>query len=110
MSGHKSFAGLRDRMRPELRAQVEQKADQLRHEMALHELREARRLTQAALSETLHVDQSAVAKMERRTDMYVSNLRRFVQAMGGELHVVARFPEGDVEITNFAAVGAHPPS
>lgn len=109
MSGHKSFSALRDRMRPEQRVQVEQKVEQMRHEMALHELREARRLTQAALGETLHVDQSAVAKMERRTDMYVSNLRRFVQAMGGELHVVARFPEGDVEITNFAAAGELPP-
>lgn len=109
MSGHKSFAALRERMTSDQREQASRKANQLRHEMALHELREARRLTQAALGETLHVDQSAVAKMEKRTDMYVSNLRRFVQAMGGELHVVARFPEGDVEITNFAGVGEPSP-
>ena len=47
------------------------------------------------LAELLNVQQPSIAKLEKRTDMYVSNLRRFVQAMGGELHVVARFPEGD---------------
>lgn len=43
--------------------------------------------------------------MEKRTDMYVGNLRRFVEAMGGELDVVARFPEGSVKISNFAQIG-----
>ncbi|WP_158047889.1 XRE family transcriptional regulator [Skermanella pratensis] len=105
MSGRKSFAGLRSKMSPESKARIEEKKNLLRKEMALHELREARRLTQAALGETLKVDQSAVAKMEKRTDMYVSNLRRFVEAMGGELRVVAHFPEGDVVIRNFAEVG-----
>lgn len=105
MSGRKNFAALREQMSPDRQIQVKQKATLLRQEMALHELREARRLTQAALGETLSVDQSAVAKMEKRADMYVGNLRRFIEAMGGELHVVARFPEGDVEITNFTTVG-----
>lgn len=71
----------------------------------MHELREARRLTQAALGDTLQVDQLAIAKMEKRTDMYVSSLRRFVEAMGGELRVVAHFPEGDVVISNFSDAG-----
>lgn len=53
-------------------------------------------------SETLHVGQPAVAKLEKRTDMYVGNLRRFVRAMGGELEIIAHFPDGDVKITNFA--------
>lgn len=104
MSGRKSFSALRAKLSPESQARVEQKKINLREEMALHELREALRLTQAALGETLHVDQSAVAKMEKRTDMYVSNVRRFVEAMGGELRVTAHFPEGDVIITNFADV------
>lgn len=110
MSGRKNFAALREQMPPDRQIQVKQKASLLRQEMALHELREARRLTQAALGETLSVDQSAVAKMEKRADMYVGNLRRFIEAMGGELHVVARFPEGDVEITNFTAVGDPSPT
>jgi hypothetical protein len=107
MSGRKNFADLRAKMSPESKARIEDRKAELREEMALNELREARRLTQAALGETLQVDQSAVAKMEKRTDMYVSNLRRFVEAMGGELRVVAHFPEGDVIIRNFAEVGEH---
>ena len=77
----------------------------LRREMTLAELRQARQLTQEALGATLHVGQPAVAKLEKRTDMYVGNLRRFVEAMGGELDVVARFPEGSVKIRNFAEIG-----
>ncbi|WP_247886774.1 hypothetical protein [Azospirillum sp. SYSU D00513] len=46
--------------------------------------------------------------MEKRTDMYVSNLRRFVEAMGGELLIVAHFPDGDVVIKNFAEVDEQP--
>ena len=109
MTGHKSFSTLRNRMSPAQRADADQKLVQLRQEMALHELREARRLTQATLGATLQVNQSAVAKMEKRADMYVSNLRRFIEAMGGQLHVVARFPEGDVEITNFSGEGEQTP-
>ncbi len=104
MTGRHSFDKLRGQLSPDAQARVRQKTAELRAGMALHELREARRLTQAALAETLCVDQSAVAKMERRTDMYVSNLRRFIEAMGGTLRVVAHFEEGDVEITNFADV------
>ena len=48
--------------------------------------------------------------MERRTDMYVSNLRRFIAAMGGTLEIVAHFPEGSVTITNFSAVEAAEPT
>lgn len=70
--------------------------------MLLHELREARALTQKALGETLNVNQPAVAKLERRTDMYVSRLRAYIEAMGGELSIIARFPQGEVAITNFA--------
>ena len=73
--------------------------------MPLYELRQALALTQKALAEELQVNQPAIAKMERRTDMDVSNLRSFIEAMGGRLKIVAEFPEGDVTITNFAAAG-----
>ena len=49
----------------------------------------------------LKVGQPAVAKLERRTDMYVSNLRRYIEALGGSLEITARFPEGSVNIVNF---------
>lgn len=102
MSGRKSFKALTAGFSPERRERVDAAKAALREEMSLAELRQARQLTQEAISETLHVGQPAVAKLEKRTDMYVGNLRRFVRAMGGELEIIAHFPDGDVKITNFA--------
>lgn len=58
------------------------------------------------LAEVLHVQQPSIAKMERRTDMYISILRSYIEAMGGQLEVVARFPDGSVKVTNFADLEA----
>ena len=69
--------------------------------MTLYQLREARSLTQVSLAKVLEVNQGAVSRMEKRTDMYVSTLRNFIQAMGGRLQVKAIFPEGEVEIDQF---------
>lgn len=77
--------------------------------MSLTELRQARKRTQESLSVTLNVGQAAVAKMEKRVDMYVSSLRSFVEAMGGELEIVAKFPERRVSIKNFASPGLMKP-
>lgn len=97
----KSFKTLRAKMSPAARARARQKAEQLIETMALYELRAARKLTQEKLAATLHVKQAAVSKLERRTDMYVSTLREFINAMGGELEITARFPEGSVRINQF---------
>ena len=72
--------------------------------MPLHELRRARGLSQKALADILQVQQPAIAKLERRTDMYISTLRSHIEAMGGQLDIVARFPDGSVNINNFADV------
>jgi transcriptional regulator with XRE-family HTH domain len=92
---------LRDKMSAEARARVREKTKVLMAEMPLYELRAARSLTQEKLAEQLHVKQAAVSKLERRTDMYVSTLRAYVRAMGGELEIIARFPDGDVRIEQF---------
>ena len=109
MSGHGPFSELKAKMTPEQLENVAIKVAVLQGEMSLMELRQARQLTQESLSTTLHVGQAAVAKMEKRVDMYVSSLRGFVQAMGGELEVVAKFPEGNVTINNFASLGVPGP-
>lgn len=101
MTGHRKFAELRNAMSPEARARAEAKAARIRLEMSLEELRRSLSLSQKTLAEALAVDQPAVAKMEKRSDMYVSSLRRLVEAMGGELDIYARFPEGSVKISNF---------
>ena len=73
--------------------------------MPLEELRSARNITQTHLASLLQITQASVSKMEKRTDMYVSTLRSFVQAMGGELEIRAIFPEGTVNIDQFSALG-----
>ncbi len=100
----KKFADLRATMSPESRARSDNKARQLMAEMALSELRRARGLSQEALANVLHVKQPSIAKFEQRTDMYISTLRDHIRALGGELEIVARFPEGDVKITNLGAL------
>jgi predicted XRE-type DNA-binding protein len=101
----KKFADLRARMSPESRARSEAKAQKMLAEMPLNELRQARGLSQKVLADVLHVQQPSIAKMEKRTDMYISTLRSHIEAMGGELEVIARFPDGSVKISNFSELG-----
>ena len=101
----RKFSELRARMSPESQARSEAHYERMATEMPLHELRQAKALSQAALAKRLHVNQAAVSKIEHRTDMYVSTLRDYIQAMGGELEIVARFPDGEVRIVNFAEQG-----
>ena len=74
--------------------------------MMLNQLREARQLTQVNLAETLHINQGAVSMMEKRTDMYVSTLRNYIEAMGGELKITAEFPDGSVQIEQFESAAS----
>jgi len=69
--------------------------------MALQEIRKNRQLTQQDLAELLDVNQAALSKMENQDDMRVSTLRRLLAAMGGNLKIVAQFPEGDIIIDQF---------
>ena len=107
MAGRNSFATLRARMSPEARAAAEAEAIRLGDEMELAQIRQARRLSQAELGRELNIGQAAVAKIEKRTDMYVSTLRRFINAMGGELEIVARFPDRTVKIRHFSDLALH---
>jgi len=101
----KNFKTLRGKMSPESRERSRALAEKYRAAMPLDELREAREMTQVHLARILKVNQAAVSKMERRVDMYVSTLQDFVRAMGGELKITAKFPDGEVEINQFDAAG-----
>jgi hypothetical protein len=101
MTGHKPFAELRHQMSAERQARNAEATQNMLHEMALNELRQVRAKSQEDLARALSVGQPAVAKLERRTDMYVSNLRRYIEALGGTLEITARFPDATVKITNF---------
>jgi transcriptional regulator with XRE-family HTH domain len=95
------FRQLPTKMSPEAQERAKSKTQILLSEMALDELREARKLTQEQLAEQLKVKQPSIAKMERRADMYLSTLRGVIKAMGGEMEILAVFPEGRVRITQF---------
>ncbi|MEA2755523.1 MAG: hypothetical protein QOJ54_1812 [Aliidongia sp.] len=100
MAGSHSFAQLRARMAPQ--AQAEAEALRLGAQMDLAEVRRALKLSQDEIAQTLRIGQGSVAKIEKPADMYVSTLRRFIEAMGGELEIVARFADHSVKIRNFA--------
>ncbi len=100
MTGHRPFSELTRTFTPERRARVAAKAARLREAMTLEELRKALALSQEDMAETLKVGQPAVAKLEKRTDMHVSNLRRYVEALGGTLEITAHFPDASVVLTD----------
>ena len=86
------------------RKRIEARAAQLiAEELTLRQLRHARKLTQQKLAKSLHIGQEGVSKLEQRTDLLISTLRSCVEGMGGELHLVAEFPDRPpVELVGFA--------
>lgn len=88
-------------MSPERRARNEATAKRMLEELPLDQLRAAREITQTHLANLMGVEQSAISKMERRADMYISTLGDFIRAMGGELEIRAVFPEGAVRLSQF---------
>ena len=102
MAKARNFNELRAKMSPERRARSEALAREMLADMPLDELRAARNLTQEHLASILRIKQSNVSKMERRTDMYIGTLAKFIEAMGGQLEIRANFPDGSVRITQFS--------
>src|ERR1700683_1421678 len=104
---------LKDKMR-ELRAaqckKVEARAAELiAEEMTLRELRHARKLTQARMAKALGITQDSVSRLEKRSDLLLSTLRKTVGAMGGTLSLVAEFPDrAPVVLSGFAEDGPRP--
>ena len=79
---------------PAQRKRVEARAAQLiAEEMTLRELRHARKLTQVRMAKSLGITQDSVSRLEKRSDLLLSTLRKTVQAMGGKLSLVAEFPD-----------------
>ncbi|BAZ15399.1 putative transcriptional regulator [Calothrix sp. NIES-4071] len=106
MTGHQKFSNLTQNFSAERIAKIADKTAQLKQEMAIHELRQALKISQAELAEKLQVKQPAISRLEKRTDMYVSHLRQVIQAMGGELEIVARFADSEVKINNFSELNS----
>jgi len=94
----RNFNELRNKMSPQARARAEAAARKAIQALPLAELRDAQNITQVQLAKRLKIDQSAVSKIEHRTDMYLSTLSDVIRAMGGELELTVRFPSGEVHI------------
>jgi transcriptional regulator with XRE-family HTH domain len=92
------FSELRSRMSPEAQARAVARAEALWVDMQLQAVRQARQMTQADVGAALGIEQAAISKLERRNDMHVSTLREYIRALGGELKLVASFPEGDIAL------------
>ncbi len=74
--------------------------------MPLAELRQARHLPQEQIAQSLKIKQTSVSKMETQADMYISTMRKYTEAMGGELEIIAKFPESNVKVEKFKGIDA----
>jgi DNA-binding XRE family transcriptional regulator len=97
----KKFADLKARMSPDVRGRVEARTKDMIAEMLLTEVRQLVGLTQKELAKKLGIKQPTLSKLETQEDMYVSTLRRLVEALGGKLEIVVHLPSGDIRIQQF---------
>lgn len=96
----RSFKQLRDRMSPEARERVDRRVRETLLEMNLQELRQhVAGITQADLAELMKVTQGAISQLEKRHDVLLSKLAEYIHALGGDLELIARFPDAEVRIT-----------
>ena len=88
-------------MPAERRARIEGETEVLvqKYEL-LKALRQGRKVTQAELAEILGVRQASISKLENQNDMRLGTLRRYVEALGGELEIRVRFADEEVEVTS----------
>lgn len=92
----KTLDSIRKELSPERRKKIQSRTKELiAEEMTRQELRRARRLTQVEVAKNLRMTQDAVSRLEKRTDILISTLSRYIEAMGGKLSLVAKFPDRD---------------
>ena len=97
----RKFQELLDKMPEESRREIAKRVQKTLDSMPLDELRRARQMTQTKLAESLGVNQSEVSKIEHRTDVYLSTLAEYVEALGGRLEIRAVFPDREMRISQF---------
>ena len=100
----KKFSTLRARMSSEAQSRAAARAQAMLLEMQLQDIRKSRNVTQVELAHVLNVEQAAISKLENREDMYVSTLREYIRALGGELQLVAKFPDAEIKVHNFEPI------
>jgi transcriptional regulator with XRE-family HTH domain len=98
---HHPFQKLRAKMTPDQRARADANAKEMIAEMLLAEIRKSVGLTQEDLAAALGITQPSLSKLENQDDMQIGTLRRLIEALGGELEVIAHLPKGDIRIKQF---------
>ena len=84
------------RSHPQARARYEAVREEIeQHQATLAQVRKARTLTQQHIAQQLRMDQSEVSRLEHRSNMLLSTLRSFVRATGGDLHLIATYPDAE---------------
>ena len=94
----KKWSEVRAGMSAEAQTRSAAHAEAMLVELELAELRRARDRTQVDVAQAMNKEQASVSKLERRDDMYLSTLQAYVQALGGELKLIASFPDADIHI------------
>ena len=97
----RKFSDLKARMSPEARDRAEVRTKDMIAEMLLTEIRQLVGLTQEDVAKKLGIKQPTLSKLESQDDMYISTLRRLVEALGGKLEMVVHLPAGDIRIQQF---------
>lgn len=97
----KPFRDLRKKLSRSAQEKARKKTMEMIAAMPLYELRQARHLSQEKLATILEKKQAAISRIEKQTDMYISTLRSYIEAMGGKLEIIAHFPEGDIQVSQF---------
>lgn len=80
------------------RSRAKQRASEILEQMELAEIRKALKFTHRGLARTMKIAQPTLAKIEKNPDMRIATLRKVVRALGGEIDIIARFPEASVRI------------
>jgi predicted XRE-type DNA-binding protein len=83
------------------RQRAAERTQELLGDLLLSEIRELAGKSQSQVADVLGIKQPSLSKLEKQSDMQISTLRRIVNALGGELEVIARFPKGMVKIDQF---------
>jgi predicted XRE-type DNA-binding protein len=102
MAGHKSAKVLFEKLSPQRRARVDARVREMKEQMLLSELRQLFDLTQAQVAEALGVSQPEISRLEGQGDMQISTLAKLVGALGGELEISVKLPNGRVKLAQFS--------
>jgi len=97
----RNFKELEEKMSPVTKTRAEAKAKEMMADMLLSEIRKFMGLTQEELASALSVTQPSLSKLENQNDMQISTLRRLIEALGGQLEIIAHLPHGDIRIQQF---------